>query len=139
MPYSDNSQPIEGALRVWWIPQVPGKPFYRAVADLPQALLLIEALAYYDMFQFENQIKPDYCNAGGVEILRNGEWEDWYADDGNDFDEWARQQIAKDGKDNPWVLINVFGRFPPASLNSLIGPEAVSDCIKQIWRLWEHV
>lgn len=39
--------------------------------------------------------------------------------------EWARQQIAKYGRDNPWVLVNVFGRFPPNSLNSLLGPDEV--------------
>ena len=37
--------------------------------------------------------------------------------------EWARQQIEKYGRDNPWVLINVFGEFPPASLSSLFGYE----------------
>jgi hypothetical protein len=38
---------------------------------------------------------------------------------------WAREQIEKYGRDNPWVMINVFGRFPPAALNTLIGPD---DC-----------
>lgn len=37
--------------------------------------------------------------------------------------QWAREQIQKYGRDNPWVLINVFGRFPPASINALIGPD----------------
>ena len=37
--------------------------------------------------------------------------------------EWAREQIEKYGRDNPWVLVNVFGRFPPGSLNTLIGPD----------------
>lgn len=39
--------------------------------------------------------------------------------------EWARAQIEKYGADNPWVLINVFGKFPPSSINALIGPEEV--------------
>lgn len=39
--------------------------------------------------------------------------------------EWARQQIQKYGRDNPWVLVNVFGRFPPSSINVLIGPDEV--------------
>ena len=26
--------------------------------------------------------------------------------------QWAREKIAKYGKDNPWVLVNVFGKFP---------------------------
>lgn len=29
--------------------------------------------------------------------------------------DWARQQIASYGADNPWVLANVFGKFPPSS------------------------
>ncbi len=40
--------------------------------------------------------------------------------------QWAREQIQKYGRDNPWVLVNVFGKFPPSSLNSMIGPEEVS-------------
>lgn len=40
--------------------------------------------------------------------------------------QWAREQIEKYGRDNPWVLVNVFGRFPPASFNALIGPDEVS-------------
>lgn len=39
--------------------------------------------------------------------------------------EWARQQIEMYGRDNPWVLVNVFGQFPPSSLNSLLGPDEV--------------
>lgn len=39
--------------------------------------------------------------------------------------EWAREQIEKYGRDNPWVLINVYGQFPPSSLNALIGPDEV--------------
>lgn len=42
---------------------------------------------------------------------------------------WARQQIEKYGKDNPWVLVNVYGRFPPSSLNALLGPDEVNACL----------
>lgn len=37
--------------------------------------------------------------------------------------EWAQQQIDKYGPDNPWVLVNVFGQFPPGQSNALIGVE----------------
>lgn len=37
--------------------------------------------------------------------------------------DWARQQIQKYGRDNPWVLVNVFGQFPPSGINSLLGPD----------------
>lgn len=43
--------------------------------------------------------------------------------------QWARDQIAKYGKDNPWVLVNVYGKFPPSSLNSLIGPDEVNSVL----------
>lgn len=39
--------------------------------------------------------------------------------------EWAREQIDKYGRNHPWVLINVFGQFPPGQSNTLIG---VEDC-----------
>lgn len=51
----------EGDLRVWWIPQIPCRPFHVAVKTLHEAKLVTEALADYDRFQFENRI-----NAGGV-------------------------------------------------------------------------
>lgn len=38
---------------------------------------------------------------------------------------WAQQQIDAYGESNPWVQVNVFGRWPPASLNALLGPEDV--------------
>jgi phage terminase large subunit len=45
--------------------------------------------------------------------------------------EWARQQIQKYGAENPWVLVNVFGRFPPSSLNSLLGPDEVKEAMER--------
>ncbi len=36
--------------------------------------------------------------------------------------DWAREQIAKYGLDNDWVQVNVFGKFPKTSPNSLLGP-----------------
>jgi hypothetical protein len=78
---------VADKLRLWWIPQVPGKPFIMAVGNLREAKLLLDALAAYDLFQFENHIKPDYCNVGGLQCWNGTEWEDWYDEDGNDIDE----------------------------------------------------
>lgn len=52
--------------------------------------------------------------------------------------EWARQQIEKYGRDNPWVLVNVFGRFPPSSLNALLGPDEVRDAMNRHYREHEY-
>ena len=43
--------------------------------------------------------------------------------------EWARQQIATYGRDNPWVMVNVLGEFPPSSINALIGVEEVESAM----------
>lgn len=45
--------------------------------------------------------------------------------------QWARDQIDKYGADNPWVLVNVFGKFPPSSLNALLGPDDVDAAMKR--------
>lgn len=45
--------------------------------------------------------------------------------------QWAQEQIDTYGADNPWVLVNVFGRFPPGALNTLISPDEVRDAQKR--------
>lgn len=45
--------------------------------------------------------------------------------------QWAQEQIAAWGRDNPWVMVNVFGRFPPSGLNTLISPDEVRDAQKR--------
>lgn len=81
-----------GSLKVWWIPQIPGKAFEVPVPTLEVAGIITDTLAQYDLFQFKNRIKPDYCNAGGVMVVEDGEWVDWYSSDREDFDEWWQQQ-----------------------------------------------
>jgi len=44
--------------------------------------------------------------------------------------EWAKQQIASYGRDNPWVMVNVLGEFPPSSINALLGVEEVERAMK---------
>jgi hypothetical protein len=65
-------------LKLWWIPQVPMKAFEVEISTLDEGAKLLDVLAKYDMFQFDNRIKPDYCNAGGIVMLEDGEWVDWY-------------------------------------------------------------
>lgn len=79
----------EGDLRVWWIPQVPMNPFRVDVETPEQAKKILDVLAKYDMFQYENNVKPDYCNAGGLEVFEDGEWTEWYhPDTGESIDEY---------------------------------------------------
>lgn len=76
----------EGEFRVWWVPQIPGKKFHVSVINIEQAKIILNTLAQYDIFQFENSIKPDYCNAGGLEVFEGGEWIEWESADGDDID-----------------------------------------------------
>lgn len=77
-----------GDLRIWWIPQIPGKAFEWPVADMQTAGMMLDALAAYDDFQFAENIKGDYCNTGGLQVFEGGEWLDWESEDGEDFDEF---------------------------------------------------
>jgi hypothetical protein len=51
---------------------------------------------------------------------------------------WARQQIEKWGPDNPWVLVNVFGRFPPVGSDKLVGPDECSAAARRHLQLPEY-
>ncbi len=73
--------------RVWWIPQVPMTPFYVSVKSTEEAKKMLDTLALYDAFQFVFNIKPDYCNAGGLQVKVKGEWEEWHDDEGNCIDD----------------------------------------------------
>lgn len=46
-------------------------------------------------------------------------------------EKWAREQIDTYGRENPWVKVNVFGEFPPASINALLGPDEVEEAMRR--------
>lgn len=89
-----------GDLQVWRMPQVPMKAFYVPVASVAEGVKVMSVLADYDAFQFLARIKPDYCNAGGLQVWEadsNGEgpgWVDWYDEESDEDDPevWLRRQ-----------------------------------------------
>jgi hypothetical protein len=81
-----HPKPKGGDLSVWWIPQVPGEPFRWPVKTPKEGKLLLDCLAQYDLFQLANRIKPDFSNAGGLNVWIDGEWEEWEDEEGNDID-----------------------------------------------------
>lgn len=83
---SDLQERLALPLRVWWIPQVPMHPFHVEVEDIKQARKILDTLAAYDIFQYENNVKPDYCNVGGLEVFEDGEWIEWESADGDNID-----------------------------------------------------
>lgn len=82
LPYQGQ---LFGALRVWWLPQTPmPKSFYVKVGSVEEAVKIMRVLADYDLFQLKHKVKPDYTNAGGLEVwvedcdgYGNPGWTDW--------------------------------------------------------------
>ena len=65
-----------------------------------EAKLLLDTLALYDKFQYENEVKPDYdyCNAGGLEIFdpEDEEWIEWFdTETGEDISELTLPQLRQ--------------------------------------------
>ena len=96
-----NTDPKEGDLRIWWIPQIPGRPFCVDVKDIEQAIFLHDVLASYDDFQYKHGIKPDYSNAGGLEVFdADGDWSEWYdEEDDMDINDIMRERWYGDDDD----------------------------------------
>lgn len=78
-----------GDLQVWWIPQVGMKAVFTVpVATVAEGVKLLEVLAFYDLFQLEHRIKPDYTNCGGLQR--------WSADDGDGWEDWYDEATGED-------------------------------------------
>lgn len=81
-----------GDMQVWWIPQIPGKAFEVPITSVEDGVRIINILAQYDLFQYNNHIKPDYCNTGGIRVWceDNGKgesgWNDWYDEETGEDD-----------------------------------------------------
>src|SRR5574343_294235 len=119
--------PKIGDLQVWWVPQVPGASFTVLVSSVVEGAKLLEILANYDLFQYENKIKPDYCNAGG---LRR-----WAEDsDGEGNPGWETWYDEETGEDDPisFVETNVtaapaIGFYPAGSLGEAVDSEGIDN------------
>lgn len=91
-------------MRVYWMPQVGvDAVFYVPVNSVEEAKKVMDMLAAYDCFQYNHNIKPDYCNTGGLQMWDEDEqdWVDWYYEDDDCFydnvDEYC-EAIDTDGK-----------------------------------------
>ena len=87
----------QGDLCVWHNPQVGAvDSFYFPVPDVESAKVVLNLLADYDLWQFENNIKGDYASASGLmqyEVSNNGDfdnWVEWTTEEGYDISEVMR-------------------------------------------------
>ncbi len=51
---------------------------------------------------------------------------------------WASEQIRLYGRDNPWVMYSILGKFPPSSLNAWLGPDEVQAAMGRHLRVDEY-
>lgn len=64
--------------KIWYIHQVPGKPFECEVPDAKTGQLILDTIYDLALFQFENHMIPDYANSGGIVFLdEDGDWVDY--------------------------------------------------------------
>lgn len=68
-------------LRVWWISNPPRKPFHFYVDTIEEAKIVSTALAKYDLY-LGDMVS---CNAQGLETFEEGEWSEYYDEEGNDL------------------------------------------------------
>jgi len=79
--------------KVWHIPQVPMQAFEAKTDSLAVAKTVMDQLALYDLFQFENNVKPDYCNAQGISEW-NEEEQEWWDVDAEELEERLAEEVA---------------------------------------------
>jgi len=79
-----------GTLRLFWHPNLPSKSnfFYMFVNSVEEAGHSVNILAEYDDFLLSQEFRKDYSNTVGLEVFKNGKWEDWESSDGTPFDEY---------------------------------------------------
>lgn len=51
---------------------------------------------------------------------------------------WAEEQIKTYGRDDPWVMSYILGRFPESGINSLLGVDEVEDAMNRNLRKDEY-
>jgi len=71
---------------------MPMEAFEVPVRNLREARLLLDVLADYDHFQYQQNVKGNYSNAGGLQVCdTDGEWVEWWSpeDECDDFDKYS--------------------------------------------------
>jgi len=73
------------------------------VSSVEEGVKIMDTLANYDKSQYENRIKPDYCNSGGIvqwcdDCDGNGTpgWEDWYDEESGEDDPGIFLSMSKE-------------------------------------------
>jgi len=85
-PSMKHGLPEEGDLAVWRTTNVPSKPRWFGVPDPFIGAFFIQALTIADLGN--NEI---FTNAMGLCVYEDGEWTEWYDEDGEEIDIYITQ------------------------------------------------
>jgi hypothetical protein len=72
------------------------RAFHIDIDSVAEGVKMMGILAEYDQFQLDNNIKPDYCNTGGIIMFDpedhtdgpDGSWVDFWSDEALTDDPW---------------------------------------------------
>ena len=80
-------------LRIWHNSNLGNPAFTRDVPDIETAILLLDVLAYYDLYQGDRVV----ANAQGLQYYdeQEKEWFDWCNEEGEDIDE-VREKASEE-------------------------------------------
>lgn len=96
---NEPEPPAGSEIEFWWVPQVPMTSFSYPVPSIAHGRMLEDAFAKYYLFQLEHNVKPDYCNTGGIRwkhpAYTEGEWWDYDREDMADILENVVLAFAK--------------------------------------------
>lgn len=71
---------MENATRfkIFYIPQVPMPAFEREYEDFETAKEVLNAIINFSIFEYDNNVKPDYSDVAGISFWEEAEqdWED---------------------------------------------------------------
>lgn len=98
---------MEKKFRVWWIPQVGeiSEPFYVPVQSEEEGKKVMTILAAYDAYQLQHNIKPDYCNSGGIQLY-DPNVADWVDYDSEIEDEYSEPEEIESFKEEMFNQID---------------------------------
>lgn len=129
---SEQPAPKAGDIQVWYIPQVPAAPFFRPAANLVAAVELLDTLAAFSLFEFENKIKPDYADVGGVERYEDaGRGLEWIEVDEDELEAAAASAAAGTPQvvlyigDGDWSALYVNGELRNHAAHDLVAAAAL--------------
>lgn len=105
--------------KAWYIPQVPMKAFEVERGTAVEAQAALDLITAFSIFEFENKVKPDYSDTGGV-----AEWDEteqeWIDHDPEVEPQPPSEPDAQETRLTMWadVILDATGTFAISDVNA---------------------